>query len=69
MTPFSPAQPRRAETRFSSSVVLSRPSPCNVPQGYAQSPSSLRPRWTVFLSILRDYELLDVRDFRVGLRK
>ena len=35
MTPFSPAQPRRAETRFSPSVVLSRPSPCNVPQGYA----------------------------------
>ena len=35
MTPFSPAQPRRAETRFSSSVVLSRPSLCNVPQGYA----------------------------------
>jgi hypothetical protein len=35
MTPFSPARPQRAETRFSSSVVLSRPSPCNVPQGYA----------------------------------
>jgi len=33
MTPFSPAQPQRAETRFSSSVVLSRPSPCNVPLG------------------------------------
>ena len=31
VTPFSPAQPQRAETRFSSSVVLSRPSPCNVP--------------------------------------
>jgi len=31
VTPFSPAQPQRAETRISSSVVLSRPSPCNVP--------------------------------------
>ena len=35
MTPFSPAQPQRAETRFSSSVVLSRVPPCDVPQGYA----------------------------------
>ena len=31
MTTFSPAQPRRAETRFSSSVVLSRPSPSTYP--------------------------------------
>ena len=31
MTPFSPARPLRAETRFSSSAVLSRPSPCTVP--------------------------------------
>jgi hypothetical protein len=58
MTPFSPAQPQRAKTRCSSSVVLSRPSPCNVPpvselsrqlgaggwkRGTLQSPSSLRP--------------------------
>jgi hypothetical protein len=35
MTPFSPAQPLRAETRLSPGVVLSRPSPCNVPQAYA----------------------------------
>jgi hypothetical protein len=33
MTTFSPAQPRRAEARVSSSFVLSRPSPCNVPPG------------------------------------
>jgi hypothetical protein len=33
MTSFSPAQPQRAKTRFSSIVVLSRPSPCNVPPG------------------------------------
>jgi hypothetical protein len=36
------------------SVVLSRPSPCNVPQGYASSPGSLRPCWDVILSILRE---------------
>ena len=33
MTTFSPAQPRRAETRVSSSIVFSRSSPCNVPPG------------------------------------
>jgi len=36
------------------SVVLSRPSPCNVPpKGTLRSPSSLRPCWDVILSILR----------------
>ena len=30
MTFFSPTRPLRAETRSSSSVVLSRSSPCNV---------------------------------------
>jgi hypothetical protein len=37
------------------SVVLSRPSPCNVPhKGTLQSPSSLRPSWDAILSILRE---------------
>jgi hypothetical protein len=37
------------------SVVLSRPSPCNVPhKGTLQSPGSLRPYWDVILSILRE---------------
>ena len=35
MSLFSPARPLRAETRLFPGVVLSRPSPCNVPQGYA----------------------------------
>jgi len=64
---FSPAQPRRAETRLSPSFVL--PS-FNVPtrgKGYSDSSRrvgenryasglhSLRPCWTNFLSILRDW--------------
>ena len=41
------------------SVVLSRPSSCNVPQkGTLQSPSSLRPSWDATLSILRGWTFL-----------
>jgi hypothetical protein len=65
---FSPARPLRAETRFSPGVVLSRPSPRNIPpvielswqlgvggwkRSTLQSPSSLRPSWDAILSILR----------------
>jgi len=38
--------------KMAPSFVLSRPSPCNVPQGTLQSPSSLRPSWDAILSIL-----------------
>jgi hypothetical protein len=33
MSLFSPARPLRAETRLFPGVVLSRPSPCNIPPG------------------------------------
>ena len=53
-SPFSPAQPRRAETRLfplhRSRIVQT----LNVPQGYASALHSLRPCWTAFLSILRE---------------
>lgn len=42
-------------------VVLSRSSPCNVPQRTLQSPSSLRPSRDAILSILIQAMLAEVK--------
>ena len=53
-SPFSPAQPRRAETRLFPCIVLVSFRPSTYPKGYASGLHSLRPCWTNFLSILRN---------------
>ena len=55
---FSPAQPRRAETRPSPCGVLASFRPSTYPRGYASALHSLRPCWTNFLSNLRGRILL-----------
>ena len=69
---FSPARPRRAETRLFPCIVLASFRPSTYPRGYASDLHSLRPCWTNFLSILRGCVLLSqpyesLNFWRVGI--
>src|SRR6266850_4410913 len=55
---FSPAQPRRAETRLSRGVVLASFRPSTYPRVYVSALHWLWPYWSAFLSLLPDVLLL-----------